>query len=52
MEERSTKVFIGSPGGVAELRQAAYDLIKRLSEDRWRPAGLLVECSRPADPMG
>lgn len=46
MEQRTTdifKVFIGSPGDVAELRTAAFDLIKRLSQDEWCPEGLQVE---------
>jgi hypothetical protein len=46
MEQRKStvfKVFIGSPGDVAELRQAAFDLIQRLSRDHWRPEGLIVE---------
>ncbi|MGD8932151.1 MAG: hypothetical protein PVI52_06235, partial [Chromatiales bacterium] len=46
MEQRNNsifKVFVASPGDVAELRQAAFDLIQRLSRDHWRPEGLVVE---------
>ncbi|MEW8426621.1 MAG: SUMF1/EgtB/PvdO family nonheme iron enzyme [Candidatus Thiodiazotropha sp.] len=46
MEQRQSsvfRVFIGSPGDVADLRESAFDIIRRLSEDRWRPAGLSVE---------
>jgi len=46
MEERSSqvfKVFIGSPGDVAALRKVAFDMVKRLSDDAWRPSGLVVE---------
>ena len=46
MEQRNNsvfKVFIGSPGDVADLRKAAFNLILRLNRDDWRPAGLLVE---------
>ena len=46
MEQRNSslfKVFIGSPGDVAELRQAAFEIIQGLSGDDWRPEGLEVE---------
>ncbi|MEW8395049.1 MAG: hypothetical protein AB2707_02705, partial [Candidatus Thiodiazotropha sp.] len=46
MEQRQSsvfRVFIGSPGDVADLRESAFDIIRHLSEDRWRPAGLSVE---------
>lgn len=46
MEKRRSSVFnvfIGSPGDVANLRASAFDIIRSLSEDRWRPAELTVE---------
>jgi len=42
-QAKVVKVFVGSPGDVAECRDAAFEIVARLSRDDWRPKSLVVE---------
>ena len=38
-DQRVIQVFVGSPGDVAEERNLAFQVIQRVNEDRFLPAG-------------
>jgi len=46
MEEKKAtvaKVFVGSPGDVAECHDAVFEIVNRLTRDDWPPKSLVVE---------